>query len=344
MSVAEKERIQFIDLAKGICIILVVSLHIVPSIDEKLVFLPYLRMPLYYCLSGLFYKDYGSFKNFTLKKVNNILIPFVAWYVIGYAIYYLGRAVAPADHESLYHFDDIFVRSSFFNIPIWFLLSLFWSNILFTGINAISKKWVPQLLMIVAMAGIGLLMSHYEVFNFLYFGVTLSCMPFFFMGYMLKRSALLYPSSSKKKDFFIMMGCLILGMVFALYPETSNRLVYFSNRFEGHFSIFYITAICLVIGLLLLTKFINHIPFVSYLGRYSIIVLITHSLLKSIYQPFLSRIVKLDIDPSYLEVVLLILILASMLIVIPFCKKYLPYITAQKQIFEKKIPGKLCPR
>ena len=67
-----QQRIEFIDLAKGICIILVVLLHIVPS--ANIPELRFIRIPLYFILSGLFFKDYGSFRNFLKKKVNNILL------------------------------------------------------------------------------------------------------------------------------------------------------------------------------------------------------------------------------------------------------------------------------
>ena len=63
-----KERIEYIDLAKGICILLVVLDHIagyryfsdgnypMNDIFEQT------RMPLYFILSGLFFKDYGGIR------------------------------------------------------------------------------------------------------------------------------------------------------------------------------------------------------------------------------------------------------------------------------------------
>lgn len=63
-SSSEKPRIEFIDLAKGICIILVVIFHF----DVDIPLLRPMRMPLYFILSGLFFKDYGGFINFLTKK------------------------------------------------------------------------------------------------------------------------------------------------------------------------------------------------------------------------------------------------------------------------------------
>lgn len=64
------QRIDFFDLVKGICILLVVSGHCGFPID-----IPgyeIVRMPLYFILSGMFFKDYGGFKNLLIKKVNKI--------------------------------------------------------------------------------------------------------------------------------------------------------------------------------------------------------------------------------------------------------------------------------
>jgi fucose 4-O-acetylase-like acetyltransferase len=62
---SSKKRIEWIDLAKGICIFLVVANHI---FYYNCVFLEQLRMPLYFVLSGLFFKNYGGFCEFVLKK------------------------------------------------------------------------------------------------------------------------------------------------------------------------------------------------------------------------------------------------------------------------------------
>lgn len=134
-----QQRIEFIDLAKGICIILVVLLHIVPS--ANIPELRFIRIPLYFILSGLFFKDYGSFRNFLKKKVNNILIPFLFFYVVSYLIYYIIRLFVPnlyiANASGIL---DVFTQRNLFNGPLWFLLCLFWTNAYFCIISLIFNK------------------------------------------------------------------------------------------------------------------------------------------------------------------------------------------------------------
>lgn len=78
-----KQRIQFIDLAKGICITLVVLHHC--HIETP--YLVYIRMPLYFILSGLFFKTYDGLADFTKRKINKILIPFLFFYSISFILY-----------------------------------------------------------------------------------------------------------------------------------------------------------------------------------------------------------------------------------------------------------------
>ncbi len=73
------QRIDYVDLAKGICIMLVVYNHVCKlyhHTDDILVIQGSFRMPLYFILSGLFFKEYSGFSSFAKRKVNNLIVPF----------------------------------------------------------------------------------------------------------------------------------------------------------------------------------------------------------------------------------------------------------------------------
>lgn len=71
-------RIQYIDLAKGFGIMLVVVYHIYYHLHNMQVIMPIslFMLPLFFFLSGLFFKEYGSFSDFIVRKINKLLIPF----------------------------------------------------------------------------------------------------------------------------------------------------------------------------------------------------------------------------------------------------------------------------
>lgn len=74
----KSKRIDFVDLTKGVCIILVVMAHIggaFTKFDEDSM-VSCFRMPLYFFISGIFFKSYEGFSGFFLRKINKLLIPF----------------------------------------------------------------------------------------------------------------------------------------------------------------------------------------------------------------------------------------------------------------------------
>ena len=82
MNETSKQRIEFIDLAKGLCILLVVSWHVDTNDllycnDTIERFFKAFRMPLYFILSGVFLSIKGNYFNFFQKKINKIIIPFI---------------------------------------------------------------------------------------------------------------------------------------------------------------------------------------------------------------------------------------------------------------------------
>ena len=82
----DKKRIEYIDLAKGVCILLVVFAHIHPDLTRYSwgVFFDSFRMPLYFFLSGIFFKRYSGIQEFAIKKVNNLIIPLLFFYAFAY--------------------------------------------------------------------------------------------------------------------------------------------------------------------------------------------------------------------------------------------------------------------
>ena len=76
-----KKRIEYIDLVKGICILMVVWIHCTREKGTPLDNLFFcIRMPLYFFLSGMFFKSGISFIDFIIKKINKLIIPFIFFF------------------------------------------------------------------------------------------------------------------------------------------------------------------------------------------------------------------------------------------------------------------------
>ena len=104
-----KKRIEYIDLMKGLCILTVVALHF--KLFPEKSSLNYMRgaisIPLYFFLSGIFYKTYKGFIDLCIRKINKLIIPFLLsdFLLIGYHMdYYFHRPQSVYFYLIITHF------------------------------------------------------------------------------------------------------------------------------------------------------------------------------------------------------------------------------------------------
>ena len=298
-------------------------------------------MPLYYTLSGIFFKSYGSFGNFLTKKTDKLLIPLIAWYLISYGVYYL-RVLAIGEPEHIFNILDIFTAPDFYNGVLWFLLSLFWCNLLYYAIDKVAKGEMAKLTCVVAIAALGGLWGYLDLRNFLYIGTSLTCLPYFYFGRKIFQYNVISREKSVKKDLLIGLLCCVAFVACIYIPEEPPRLIFYLNLMEsGNMIHMYISGFSLVLLVLLVCKYLKKIPYVSYLGRYSIIVLVTHRLLQNIFTRSIEHVTGLSVDSTSAHLLLFFLIVALMALIIPFCKRYLPYICAQVPVLENRYKREL---
>lgn len=344
-----KQRIEWIDTAKGICITLVMFHHVfIFSGLRELInphlyyFLSSFRMPLYFALTGIFFKTYGSFHHFIIKKTNKLVIPFFFFFLTlsvllpyilirsGITIPYTEQFTNVSTPPTLYELLFDFYRNScnLINGPLWFLLCLFFMNIIFFLIHYIAHKPNNIYLISIALGITGLLLGFFQIRLPLTIDTALTCMPFMCFGYFVRhQTQLLYSSRLDKHLLFYIVLFAIPCMLIARHTLYWANSFYHTSYFTAH--------LCGISGttmVLLLSKKTGKIPLISFLGRFSIIVLCTHMvILKAIafYLPFnLSNV-------AVLFIVFFILI-AIELILIRFFTKYLPYVTAQKDLIRYK--------
>ena len=128
------KRIEFVDLAKGICILLVVMLHVFGDMSGTIIKIMNLfRMPLYFVLSGLFFKQYEGLRSFIKKKTNKLLTPFLFTFFL--IVLPSSMILNWKKHIPFSLFDLVVDIDGKLNLgidgTIWFLLCLFYMNIYF---------------------------------------------------------------------------------------------------------------------------------------------------------------------------------------------------------------------
>ena len=345
---AAKPRYAFVDLAKGICIMLVVWHHIVstwgietyPLKETVSTF----RMPLYFFLSGLFFKEYAGFFDFCRRKVNKLLIPFAFFFVtlscvFPFVLYYLN--LRPNPGAGVWY--SFVWKQAFPNIPIWFLLSLFLTNLMFYGLVLIVKKVVakkfPQhttaalVIFSVVLGLVGFFLGRYGVKLPLFLAPSLASIPYFCAGHVAYRyTKILAPNRLDRWNIPIALLCFGVIYLFT-FNAPPDSVSYVSNRYWLPIWSVYLGGFLGTLAVLLLSKAINRIPLVSYFGRYSIMILVTHGWVQWSVIKILREFFHVHWPRPVSLAVVFVVTMLLYLGIIPLMKRFLPHVTAQKDIF-----------
>ena len=330
------QRIEYIDLAKGFCIILVVFHHANLALndidfalrDAMCAF----RMPLYFFLSGLFFKSYEGYTGFLKRKVNKLLIPFLFFHVVSFFVVPLLNKKTLEWHVI---WDFLFRQYNGLNGPLWFLLCLFLVNQIFYVTHQIAHctKYPLWVLMgisfILGGAGYYTGGTPYNI-DAMNIGTALTAMPFYCMGYLFNRhTEILRPN--KWDAYLVPLAFICISYTIITVDGMSK---YFINQYECNIFVTYTAGMSGILFILFISKFLTRLPVVSNFGRFSIIILVTHMPLMQRVMPLVFR---LHLPYWWMESILgTIIVLLASIAIIPLCRRFLPYVTAQKDLIPIK--------
>lgn len=319
-----KQRIAFIDLAKGVCILLVFYGHsnMVEYFDIPLV--QSLRMPLYFFLSGLFFKYYDSFVNLIVKKFNKLIVPFVFFSLLATPLIFVQHHSLPLDRLLA----PIVDPRGGYNIVMWFLLCLFWCNVIFGIIYFITKNTLFQSIAVIVVGVAGCMLATFKIVLPLHTTQAMMAIPFFFAGFVTKGTSLLY-RNPRFDRWLVPVGLTLIAVSWIVFYLFEEPAVYFLDLvLKGNVLLAYLISLTIVIGTLLLCKSIGWLPVVSYFGRYSIIVLGIHWLAIKAY----SILHCVLISPQFSIPLRFVVCLVCCWLAIPVFRKFFPSFTSQKDL------------
>ena len=213
-----------------------------------------------------------------------------------------------------------------YNFPLWFLRSLFFSYIFYYVIQKsqhIYKGWVTT--------GIVLLLSFlsWKVsfilpkggWSFLLENITTSlfALPFIYVATLVRRKGLLTKVFTKK-ELITIFGIGLIAWIVCVQDNVFFYCAHLGNRYP----LLYLSAFGGIACLWVICLNINKLPFFSYLGRYSIVVLGTFAPICH----FLS--VYFDIN-GVVQAILTLLVMPVMIYVFTHL---FPHFTAQKDLIK----------
>lgn len=277
-----------------------------------------MRMPFYFILSGLFFKDYGGIFNLMEKKLNKLIVPFLFFFLIGLLVAWF--KMRSLDFSLLIDPMDNWAMRA--NSPVWFLICLFWTNVIFCIVCMMVKSLYIRGVVVLCIGAIGYILNVYQIFTPLFFGSALTALPFFFTGYLIKRFPLLYPNKFDRYNILLAIALIGTGILYSLY-RVHPYIHFVKNDYKGNPVEIYFLGICLVLGVLILCKSIRWLPIISYMGRYSIIILGLHGII--VFTLGIGQSSFSDLQAFFITII-------PCWLAIPFLIKFFPKFTAQKDL------------
>lgn len=146
-------RIEYIDIAKGLGMILVVVGHCINGITFPGTWIYSFHMPLFFILSGICFSErkYPTFLPFLKKRVKTLLLPCIYFSLLVTAFTF-GLLDKQICHELTRHLPG----------ALWFVLILFFTEILYYFILQLTSKKVLRIFALISLLLLGLWLSRKE--------------------------------------------------------------------------------------------------------------------------------------------------------------------------------------
>ena len=268
-------RIQWIDVAKGYGTLLVIFAHLGRGTIGLWMYS--FHLPLFFFLSGYVFSTKYNFKEFFVKKIRSIVIPYFCLGIPMYLFrelysFLIGEfTMANAKH----HLQQLFLQQRMWTL--WFIACLFCLNIAFYLLAKLCRnEWILGLISGI-LACVGLCYYHFGGTP-LYWNadVCLTAMPFFALGY-------LYKLHAKDVDRFIMPKSVLFFFLFGVInlitwrlslDETGLGLEMFDSNY-GNPIFTYIAAFAGIFCVIIVSKWLTIEP-IRYIGENSMIYYAWH--------------------------------------------------------------------
>jgi len=265
----ESGRIEWIDMAKGIGMLLVIVGHYYYTPQPVVDFIYLFHMPLFFFLSGILFNKDISFRTFLKKKGRTLVIPYMFFrtFALVFDVCYAlvrGNNVISIIHDSL---RNTFVLDP--NDTTWFLIALFFIQLI---VWLLSKYMKNRMLIAVVC-----LVSSF--FQYMY-GFSFPCqltkvfkyMVFFYAGCLIGNKVLF--RTNYKKIMVVIGSCVGCVCTFLLQFKVTDTCVLWATGFLGG-----------VAGILLVIS-VSHLitcSCIRYVGKNSLIYLGFHNRIMSYF-------------------------------------------------------------
>ena len=272
-----KKRIDFVDHLRGLALIGVVWFH-----TEHPAFLDFsFRIPLFFLISGIFFRPY-PLKTFVKKKVDQLLIPTLFFYLV-YFLWYLGlyaakyHSISGFNWSCLWEVFGLYHGTGGFTInpPLWFIFALLWLQVISW---VLLKLWNNKVFFFLVALGVTVAgcLGLYEVDTPLMLSRSTIYFIYFALGYVAGTELLHVVDAGRGAAFWGLLAGAAVVFGVSIY------VVYGLGYTNVMNPVYYVAVIALVVLLMYLMKATHRMlimqPF-NFFGQNTFVLLGLHEMI-----------------------------------------------------------------
>lgn len=331
---ARDNRIECVDLLKGIAILwlVVYHMHVFDWMRSP--------VPVFFFLSGLFFSEGKTFGSFVKKKANSLLVPLLFFFILGVAASAL-KCILQGESYSfppLWLFATLIPADAEVTNPmgvgaIWFLVSLFEIYIIYYGLRMVLKnRWwliAAGIMLYIVSFMASLYYAHGSLFYLFYtFGFCI----FFIVAHQL-RDNVLYGKMPTWLIFTAVVAYLVKFVDTGNVLSADNMGGAFLLRIKG-----LVSMSGLIVLLIWLCKLLSSIKIISeskingfmlFEGRNSLTILGIHMLIMGVAGILLKRFV--SVGGFYYLLLFTFIVIVSNICIWLF-NRYVPFLVNHKRV------------
>ena len=277
MITIENKRLDYLDVTKGIGILLVILGHILSESDFIYKIIYAFHMPLFFIIAGYVYNE-NKYKNSTVsdfikKKFKSYIIPYfrmalICLIIFGVVLNFRENGI----NNTFYNQLIIYVKGIIYSkcylettpncSPIWFLTCLFCMEIMFYFIfKYVNKKYIPIIICFI----IGVVLNKINIINLPWnLDIALFALPFMYLGLIIKQ----YNFLEKYKHEYT-----ILFLVIFIISVYFNTIINFNGRNLGNIIFTYSGAISMSLIVLYYSKYLEKSKVLKFFGKNTMFVI-----------------------------------------------------------------------
>ena len=291
---SSKYRIEWIDIAKGIGIVLVIIGHV----SKNKILNNYIysfHMPLFFIISGYLYKEKTKFVK---NKIKTILIPYFIFSILSFSYWaIIERFFRKQEISPLIAFSNIFIAKGpsenfVYNVALWFLPCLFITQIVFHFIYKNTKKSY-RFIIILIISILGYIYPNIINIRIPFcIDVSMTAIMFYYIGFIFKQIEKNIIIIKNKKVILL----LLIGMISIYINSKIDQCTgMIELKFGKSYFLFYLIAIIGSYTVYLISNKIK-LKYLTWIGEHSLHFMCIHEPIKRVIIIIYAKILEYDFE------------------------------------------------